>query len=234
MAKKEKILNPVNFQGNDFEGFSYINTAGDTIRQFTTTEARPGEYYQIEYVMPKDNSPMKIRTEKDTAGLLAGKKYAVDPNGNIGDWLNESFLIPAKQLPINHDRSKATGIKKLGYKVLEYLNKFQQGGNVPTNNSLNVMAKQQFNKVDPNLSNMTPNFQEGGEVGSNLGQLAKAAFQMANELKKQGAITEVAGEQVIAQAFQQTPEAAKMFVEAAQKQDVQTIVQLFTKLGIVK
>lgn len=110
----------------------------------------------------------------------------------------------------------------------------EQGGNVPTNNSLNVMAKQQFNRVDPNLSNMTPNFQKGGEVGSNLGQLAKAAFQMANELKKQGAITEVAGEQVIAQAFQQTPEAAKMFVEAAQKQDVQTIVQLFTKLGIVK
>lgn len=234
MAKKEKISNPVNFQGNDFKGFSYINTAGDTIRQFTTTEARPGEYYQIEYVMPKDNSPMKIRTEKDTAGLLAGKKYAVDPNGNIGDWLNESFLIPAKQLPINHDRSKATGIKKLGYKVLEYLDKFQQGGNVPTNNSLNVMAKQQFNKVDPNLSNMTPNFQGGGELDSNLGQLAKAAFQMANELKKQGAISEVAGEQVIAQAFQQTPEAAKMFVEAAQKQDVQTIVKLFTKLGIVK
>lgn len=113
------------------------------------------------------------------------------------------------------------------------INSFEQGG-VTTNNSLNVMAKQQFNKVDPNLSNMTPNFQKGGEVGSNLGQLAKAAFQMANELKKQGAITEVAGEQVIAQAFQQTPEAAKMFVEAAQKQDVQTIVKLFTKLGIVK
>ena len=50
---------------------------------------------------------------------------------------------------------------------------------------------------------------------------------MANELRKQGAISEVAGEQVIAQAFQQTP-------KAAQKQDVQTIVQLFTKLGIVK
>jgi hypothetical protein len=77
-------------------------------------------------------------------------------------------------------------------------------------------------------------YQQGGELGSNLGKLAKAAFQMANELKKQGAITEVAGEQVIAQAFQQTPEAAKMFVEAAQKQDVQTIVQLFTKLGIIK
>lgn len=111
---------------------------------------------------------------------------------------------------------------------------FEQGG-VTTNNSLNVMAKQQFNKINPNLSNMTPTFQGGGNIDSqNLGQLAKAAFQMANELKKQGAISEVAGEQVIAQAFQQTPEAAKMFVEAAQKQDVQTIVQLFTKLGIVK
>lgn len=77
-------------------------------------------------------------------------------------------------------------------------------------------------------------YDKGGQVSNQLGQLAKAAFQMANELKKQGAILEVAGEQVIAQAFQQTPEAAKMFVEAAQKQDVQTIVQLFTKLGIVK
>ena len=200
MAKKEKILNPVNFQGNDFKGFSYINTVGDTIRQFTTTEARPGEYYQIEYVMPKNNGPLKIRTEKDTAGLLADKKYAVDPNGNVGDWLNESFLIPAKQLPINHDRSKATGLKKLGYKVLEYFDKFQQGG----------------------------------QMANQLGQIAKAAFEMANSFKKQGAITEVAGEQAIAQAFQQAPEAAQIFVEAVQKKDAETILKLFTKLGIVK
>jgi hypothetical protein len=34
---------------------------------------------------------------------------------------------------------------------------FEQGG-VTTNNSLDVMAKQQFNKINPNLSNMTPNF----------------------------------------------------------------------------
>lgn len=234
MAKKEKISNPVNFQGNDFKGFSYINTAGDTIRQFTTTEARPGEYYQIEYVMPKDNSPMKIRTEKDTAGLLAGKKYAVDPNGNIGNWLNESFLIPAQQLPINHDRSKATGIKKLGYKVLEYLDKFQQGGNISTNNSLNVMTKQQFNRVDPNLSNMTPNFYNGGELGQNLKSLVDVAVQIASNFKKQGVITEIAGEQVIAQAFQNTPGADQIFTDAIKKQDMETVIKLFTKLGIVK
>lgn len=80
----------------------------------------------------------------------------------------------------------------------------------------------------------TEMYQDGGQLTSNLGKLTKAALQIANQFKKQGAIKEVAGEQVIAQAFQQTPEAAKMFVEAAQKQDAETILQLFTKLGIVK
>jgi hypothetical protein len=78
-------------------------------------------------------------------------------------------------------------------------------------------------------------YQQGGTLdATQLGQIAKAAFQMANEFKKQGAITEIAGEQAIAQAFQQTPEAAKMFVAAAQKQDAETILKLFTQLGIVK
>lgn len=57
---------------------------------------------------------------------------------------------------------------------------------------------------------------------------------MANNFKKQGAITEVAGEQVIAQAFQQAPEAAKVFVDAIKKKDAETILKLFTQLGIVK
>lgn len=57
---------------------------------------------------------------------------------------------------------------------------------------------------------------------------------MANNFKKQGAITEVAGEQAIAQAFQQAPEAAKVFVDAIKKKDAETILKLFTQLGIVK
>lgn len=86
-----------------------------------------------------------------------------------------------------------------------------------------------------NQSEQIKKDQQGDTLNSNqLGQLAKAAFQMATEFKKQGAITEIAGEQAIAQVFQQTPEAAKMFVAAAQKQDAETILKLFTQLGIVK
>lgn len=110
---------------------------------------------------------------------------------------------------------------------------FEQGG-VTTNNSLNVMAKQQFNKINPNLSNMTPNFQNGGELGQNLKSLVDVAVQIASDFKKQGVITEIAGEQVIAQAFQNTPGADQIFTDAIKKQDMETVIKLFTKLGIVK
>lgn len=95
-----------------------------------------------------------------------------------------------------------------------------------------------INQTSPELK--IKNFDQGGNISTNNSQsqsdakLINDAFTIATNLKKQGLISEVAGEQVFAQAFQQTPEAAKIFEEAAQKQDIQTIVQLFTKLGIVK
>lgn len=122
-------------------------------------------------------------------------------------------------IPISIDNSYYKGISQYSDSLI---------GGYPVQSREGKQYKHQVDKV-------TQEFQQGGTLDiAQVGKLAKAAFQMANELKKQGAITEVAGEQVIAQAFQQTPEAAKMFVEAAQKQDAETILQLFTKLGIVK
>jgi hypothetical protein len=60
------------------------------------------------------------------------------------------------------------------------------------------------------------------------------AVQIASDFKKQGVITEIAGEQVIAQAFQNTPGADQIFTDAIKKQDMETVIKLFTKLGIVK
>lgn len=69
-------------------------------------------------------------------------------------------------------------------------------------------------------------YQIGGSVNTNQSEqisdakLINIAFNVATDLKKQGLISEVAGEQVFAQAFQQTPEAAKIFEEAAKRQKV--------------
>ena len=117
-------------------------------------------------------------------------------------------------------------------------NTYDKNGNVLSSDSIFNGLPVQFPKgeefKDKLENRMQRRFQQGGQMANQLGQIAKAAFEMANNFKKQGAITEVAGEQAIAQAFQQAPEAAKVFVDAIKKKDAETILKLFTQLGIVK
>jgi hypothetical protein len=87
-------------------------------------------------------------------------------------------------------------------------------------------------------------FYQGGQVSNQLGQITKAAIEMANAFKKQGVISEIAGEQAIAQAFSNNQKEAQVFAsfiknvqtkkQAPTQEELQAVLELFTKLGIVK
>lgn len=163
---------------------------------------------------------------------------------------NSQNTVPYHYVKLSGDNSKVLGLKKVIDQpdslepVYETGNDYQYYINATRQAVKNKNPEKWYNKVEdfmrliayPEVDKLKLNkYQQGGTLDANqLGQITKAAVQIANQFKKQGVITEIAGEQVIAQAFQNTPGADQIFTDAIKKQDMETVIKLFTKLGIVK
>lgn len=163
---------------------------------------------------------------------------------------NSQNTIPYHYVKLSGDNSKVLGLKKVIDQptslesVYETGNDYQYYINAARQAVKNKNSEKWYNTVEdfmrsiahPEVDKLKFNkYQQGGTLDANqLKPIVDAALEMANIFKKQGAITEIAGEQAIAQVFQQNKKAAEIFVAAAQKPDAETILKLFTQLGIVK
>lgn len=239
--KNESFTKPVLYQQGgqvDNQLKPIVDAALEMANIFKTTGYLVGFPYNSYYEQNNEKIPVKVNT------------FEVTPNDTIIGVTSLTNKLPYTYTKLSGNDSKVIKMTKDPNDITKQVPSYEEGSekdyyiNLSRQVFKNKNKDKWYNKLEdfmrsiahPEVDKLKLNkYQQGGALDANqLGQLAKAAFQMANEFKKQGAITEIAGEQAIAQAFQQTPEAAKMFVAAAQKQDAETILKLFTQLGIVK
>ena len=128
VVKDEEPAGAITYNNTVYTPFSYVDTKGDTIRGYSSISARPGRLWKITYATSpgQTRGESKLTTQNESGELQAGREYRISRTSDYGKALDEIFANSAMSQPITKDYSKATGLKKLFYKILGY----KEGGSV--------------------------------------------------------------------------------------------------------
>lgn len=123
----ETTTNEVIFDGVPYRGTSYITHAGDTVKEYSTDIARPGQLYQVKLVRKKgNNGNTTILTQQETGNVKAGRTFRVNETSDWGKTLTDAFGPSAKELSPHSDYSQLPAWKRFLYGLIG----LQDGGKV--------------------------------------------------------------------------------------------------------